>query len=182
MKILVLVGSPRKGGNTDLLARSFAEGAGQRHSVEIVSVAEYQVRPCIGCEACKRREGNTCFQQDDMPAIYAKFAEADMVVAASPVYFYGISAQLKALIDRLHTPLRKTFHIKKAALLLAAAAKGPVNLPTVFDSIKLQYQLIIDFFKIENAGMVLAGCVDRPGDIAGSPALQEAFDLGASLE
>jgi multimeric flavodoxin WrbA len=180
-KIVVFVGSVRKGGNTELLARAFAEGARQKHEVDVISVADYRVNPCIGCDACARREGNTCFQQDDMPAIYAKLTEADVVVIASPVYFYGISAQLKAVIDRLHTPMREKFPIKKAAMLLVAAAEGPVHLPTVFDSIKMQYQLVIDFFKIQNAGMVLVGNVKEPGDIKDHPALKEAFDLGASI-
>ena len=72
-----------------------------------------------------------------------------MIVAASPVYFYGISAQLKAMIDRLHTPLRKEFHVKKLALLLVGAA----TLPELFDTIKVQYQLILNFFHLADAGM-----------------------------
>ena len=72
-----------------------------------------------------------------MSAIYEKLRVADIVVIASPVYFYGISAELKAIIDRLHTPMRNEFKIKKLALLLVGAA----SLPNLFDAIKLQYQL-----------------------------------------
>lgn len=63
--------------------------------MEIVSVADYNVNPCIGCNSCFMREGNECFQQDDMSVVYDKLKAADMLVIASPVYFYGISAQLK---------------------------------------------------------------------------------------
>ena len=110
--IVILVGSMRKGGNTDLLAQAFAEGARENNSVDIVSVVDYKVNPCIGCNSCFMREGNKCFQNDDMDGIYEKLKVADMVVVASPGYFYGISAELKAVIDRLHTPMRNEFQSK----------------------------------------------------------------------
>lgn len=103
-KVVVLIGSVRKDGNTDILAHSFAEGAKLHNDVEIISVADYKVNPCIGCNSCFTRENNRCFQQDDMLSIYNKLADTDVVAVASPVYFYGISSQLKAVIDRLHTP------------------------------------------------------------------------------
>lgn len=177
-RIVVLVGSMRKGGNTDLLAQAFAKGAGRNHMVEIISVADYKVNPCIGCNSCFAREGNECFQNDDMPEIYEKLKTADMAVIASPVYFYGISAQLKAVIDRLHTPMRNEFQIKKLALLLAGAA----TLPELFDAIKLQYQLVLNYFHLEDAGMVLVRGVKDIGDIKKTDALEEAYNLGVSIE
>ena len=176
-KIVVLVGSMRKGGNTDLLAQAFTEGASKNNDVELVSVADYKVNPCIGCNSCFTRKDNACFQNDDMSVIYEKLRNADIVVIASPVYFYGISAQLKAIIDRLHTPMRNEFHIKKLALLLVGAA----SLPNLFDSIKLQYQLVLDFFQLENIGMVLVRGVKEKGDIEGNEALNEAYELGLSI-
>lgn len=177
-RIVILVGSMRKGGNTDLLARSFADGAGKRNDVELVSVADYHVNPCIGCNSCFAREGNQCFQNDDMSKIYDKLRNADIVAVASPVYFYGISAELKAIIDRLHTPMRNEFQIKKLVLLLAGAA----TLPELFDAIKLQYRLILDFFHLEDAGMVLVRGVKDKGDIRKTEALKEAYELGLSIE
>lgn len=177
-KIVILVGSVRKDGNTDLLAQAFADGAKKKNDVEIVSVADYKVNPCIGCNSCFLRENHQCFQQDDMQMIYEKLKQADMVVVASPVYFYGISAQLKAVIDRLHTPMRNDFHIKKLALLLVGAA----TLPELFDSIKMQYQLVLNFFHLEDAGMVLVRGVKDKGDIRNNAALQEAYELGEAME
>ena len=110
--------------------------------------------------------------------IYEKLKQADMVVVASPVYFYGISAQLKAVVDRLHTPMRNEFPIKKLALLLVGAA----TLPELFDSIKVQYQLVLNFFHLEDAGMVLVSGVKDVGDIRNNPALQEAYELGEAME
>ena len=175
--IIILVGSMRKNGNTARLVQSFADGAVQNNNVEIVYVADYNVNPCIGCNSCFAREGNQCFQDDDMVQIYEKLRNADIVVIASPVYFYGISAQLKAIVDRLHTPMRNTFHIKKLGLLLVGAAE----LPNLFDPIIMQYQMVLDFFKLESIGMVLVRGVKDIGDIDDSPALKEAYELGKSL-
>ena len=175
--IIILAGSMRKNGNTALLAKSFAEGATKNNNVEIISVADYNVNPCIGCNSCFTRKGNQCFQNDDMIQIYEKLQNADIVVIASPVYFYGISAQLKAIIDRLHTPMRNTFHIKKLGLLLVGAAE----LPNLFDPILMQYQMVLNFFRLESIGTVLVRGVKDTGDIENNHALKEAYELGASI-
>ena len=176
MKILIISGSPRKGGNTELLAEAFAKGAAEHHHVEIVSVRDYKVNPCLGCNACFKTNG-ICAQKDDMSPIYEKMNQADMLVIASPVYFYGISAQLKAVIDRFHNPIRDTFHIKKMALLLVGAA----TLPELFDAILAEYNLCLNFFNIEDAGKVLVRGVKDKGDINNTNALNEAYKLGYSI-
>ncbi len=176
MNIVILVGSMRKGGNTDLLATAFADGARKHHTVEIVSVADYQVNPCIGCNTCFEREGHQCCQKDDMQVIYEKLKIADVIVVASPVYFYGISAQLKAMIDRLHTPMRNEFQTKKLALLLVGAA----SLPDLFDPIIKQYEMVLRFFRLEDGGMVLVRGAKEKGDVS-QEALQEAYRLGETM-
>lgn len=176
--ILILVGSMRINGNTAQLAQSFAEGAARNNNIDIVAVADYNVNPCIGCNSCFMREGNRCFQNDDMVQIYEKLRNADIVVIASLVYFYGISAQLKAIVYRLHTPMRNTFHIRKLGLLLVGAAQ----LPNLFDPILMQYQMVLDFFKLESIGTVLVRGVKDIGDIDGNSALKEAYDMGVSIE
>ena len=175
--IVILVGSMRIKGNTARLAQSFAKGVAKNNNVEIVPVADYNVNPCIGCNSCFVREGYKCFQDDDMVKIYEKLRNADIVVIASPVYFYGISAQLKAIVDRLHTPMRNTFHIKKLGLLLV----GAVQLPNLFDPILMQYQMVLDFFELESIGTVLVRGVKDIGDIENSSALEDAYALGNSL-
>ena len=177
MNILILSGSPRKGGNTDLLVEAFVKGASQRNHVEVVSVRDYKVNPCMGCNACFKSKENICAQKDDMSLIYEKMNHADMLVIASPVYFYELSAQLKAVIDRCHNPIRDTFRIKKMALLLVGAA----TLPELFDSILSQYQLCLNFFKLEDAGHVLVRGVKDKGDIKNTNALNEAFKLAQSI-
>lgn len=176
-KILILAGSPRHDGNTEMLARAFADGATAHHDVEILSVADYHVNPCVGCNACYTSEGHVCCQRDDMDLIYEKLRWADTLIIASPVYFYGISAQLKAVIDRLHTPMREGFHLKKLGLILVGAA----SLPDLFDSIILQYRMTLRFFGLEDAGMVLVRGAREKGDVEKTDGLKEAFEMGKEM-
>ena len=176
-KVVVLVGSMRMNGNTRILAERFADGASENNSVEIVSISDYKVNPCTGCNRCYSSEGDVCIQRDDMDAIYAKLADADVLAIASPVYFYGLSAGLKAIIDRLHTPMRNTFGIRQLALLLV----GATEVPKLFASIEMQYESALEFFHLEDAGRVLVGGVKDAGDIIGDPKLDEAYLLGKSI-
>lgn len=98
-KVLILSGSPRKGGNSDLLCDEFAKGAQEAgHEVEKIRVAEKNIGYCRACYACKNT--GKCVIQDDMAEVLQKMIDADVLVLASPVYFYSIDAQLKAVIDR----------------------------------------------------------------------------------
>ncbi len=171
-----MAGSPRKNGNTDRLVDAFVKGAEARHEVEVVSAHDYKVAPCIGCNTCFLRDGNRCAQDDDMTRIYGKLAESDTVVIASPVYFYGISAQLKAVIDRLHTPMRDHFQIKKLGLILVGAA----HLPELFDAILAQYRLVLNFFHLEDAGTVLVRGAREKGDVTEED-LRKAYEFGERI-
>jgi len=178
-KIVVLVGSMRKHGNTEVLVSEFVRGAKENwNDVTVISVADYHVMPCTGCNACRKRVNKDCIIQDDMRKFFPILKEADIIMIASPVYFYGLSARLKAIIDRLHQPARNVLKVKKLGLLLVAAD----TLPAVFDAIKLQYQLILAYFHLENVGEVLAYGVEAVGDIKGKPVLEEAYLLGREVK
>jgi len=158
---------------------SVAEGSAcfknERHESLL---SDGRVQPSVAeGSACFKNEGHICAQKDDMTIIYEKMSQADMLVIASPVYFYGISAQLKAVIDRFHNPIRDSFHIKKMALLLVGAA----TLPELFDAILTEYNLCLKFFNIEDAGKVLVRGVKDKGDIKGTRFLEDAYQLGASI-
>lgn len=177
-RIVVLSGSPRKGGNTELLVNSFVEGAMVHNDVEVISIREYKVNPCIGCNACRKNSEHKCFQSDDMGRVFEKLSDADILVIASPVYFYGVSAQLKALIDRFHSPERNSLKIKGFAMLLV----GADTIPKLFDSIIMQYRLTLEYFKLKDYGMVLVGGVEEKAAIVGNEKLTEAYSLGLGLE
>ena len=104
--------------------------------------------------------------------------QADTVVIASPVYFYGISAQMKTLVDRLHTPMRNNFGIRRLGLILAGAA----TLPDLFDPILLQYRMILRFFDLEDIGTVLVSGVREKGDVRNGDGIRQAYELGNHLE
>lgn len=176
-RILVLAGSVRKGGNTDILVKEFVRGAEEHNEVDVVSVADRSVNPCIGCDSCFRNEGE-CFQKDGMQEIYDKLKWADIAVVASPVYFYGLSAQLKAVIDRLHNPIRNELGIKKLAMILV----GGAVLDDLFDPIILQYNMVRRFFDLEDAGMVLVRGVRAKGDVLNSDGPKKAYELGLSMK
>ena len=178
MNILILTGSPRKNGNTDMLAKAFADGASSKgHNVDTISVGDVNVSPCMGCNRCFANEKMECVQHDDMQGIYERMKCADMLVIASPMYFYSISAQLKAIIDRCHNPIRDTFKISKAALLLVGAS----SLPTLFDAALAEYKLCIGYFNIEDAGHILVRGMKEKGDIRHTDALKQAYAFGESM-
>jgi len=168
MKIVILQGSPRKEGNTARLAGAFAEGASERHEVEIFDIPEMKIGGCLGCNSCK--DSGICAQKDEMQRIYFALNNADMLVLASPVYFYGLSSQLKACIDRLHNPIRDKFHIHKAAILLS----GGSSKPQIFDAILREWELCLEYFGIEDAGRVLIGGNTPSGE-------EMARDLGRKI-
>lgn len=177
-KIAVLIGSARKGGNTELLANAFVKGAQEHHEVTMIFAAKVKVNGCIGCNACYSDENHRCIQKDDMEQIYSQLKDADAIVIATPVYFYNVSSQLKCIIDRLHNPIRDEFKVKQLFLLAVAADTNP----TVFDSIKVMYQSVLHYFHLKDGGMItVAGVKDR-GDIVGHKALEDAYQLGKNIE
>ena len=99
-KVLILSGSPRKGGNSDILCDEFLRGAQEAgHKAEKIRVCEKKIAPCSACYFC-RDHGGECARKDDMAEVLQKMIDADVLVLSSPVYFYSIDAQLKAVIDR----------------------------------------------------------------------------------
>ena len=177
-KIAVLIGSPRKNGNTEILANAFIDGINkQENSVEVISVTGKQVNGCIGCDFCYRDENHNCIQKDDMQEIYEKLADADIFVVATPVYFYGVSSQLKCIIDRLHNPIRNAFKVKELVLLAVCAD----TIPTVFDSLITMYHSVLSYFSLKDGGVITVPGVVKKGDILENAALMEARELGRSL-
>ena len=127
-KVLIISSSARKGGNSDTLCDAYAEGArGAGHEVEKVRLAQLRIEPCLGCYVCERT--GRCAQQDDMAALLPKLREADVVVLASPVYFYTLCGRLKNFIDRT-LPLYpyEGFAGKKWQLIISAAEDEKENM------------------------------------------------------
>jgi multimeric flavodoxin WrbA len=175
--VLIIKTSPRKGGNSDQLAEQFAKGAREAgHSVESVSLADKEIRFCKGCLACVKTL--QCVIHDDAPAICAKMREAEVIVWATPVYYYSISGQMKTMIDR-GNPLYGDDYKFRDVYLLASAAEDE---PETINGARTALQGWVDCFeKAALKGEVFAGGVTMPSDISGHVALQQAYELGKSI-
>ena len=155
MNIIVLQGSPNKNGSTAILVEEFMRGARQAgHAVERVDVADADIAPCTGCVACGY-EG-PCVQQDDMDALRRKILAADMLVFATPLYYYGMSAQLKIVIDRFCSANYSITGKRMKSALLTVAWNGD---SWTFDALMAHYQTLVRYLSFQDCGAVLGyGC------------------------
>lgn len=177
MKIVVLLGSPNRSGSSNLLAESFCRGAEEGgHTVELIDVAHSSINPCIGCIHCGY-EG-PCVQKDDVETIRGKILGADMMVFVTPLYYYGMSAQLKALVDRF-CAFNSSIHRKhmKSALLTAAWNSDDWT----FDALEAHYKTLVRYLNLEDIGMVLGYGCGTPSMTKHSSYPQKAYVLGKQL-
>lgn len=176
MNIFVVSGSPRKGGNTDIMAQAFAQGARSKgHQVTVQSLSGLKIAPCLGCQYCFAHQGQ-CVQKDDMAGLLEQVDQADMLVFASPVYWFDLTAQLKCFIDRLYARGKVGFRHTKTALLLDSGAPG------VYEAAIAQYRAMGAYLHWQDMGIVTIPDMKQKGDMAESPLLEQARALGASLE
>lgn len=179
--ILILLGSPRKNANTKQMAREFAQGAQENgHQVTIIDAAALDVHGCMACDQCWKL-GIPCVQEDDFYKITPALEKADVLVFACPVYFYGMPAQLKAVIDRLYSYCSEEtlvkLNIKESVLLMAAADDEPKN----FDGAVATYKTTAEFLGWEDRGALVADHVSAQGEIVNGDWLQRCYELGRSL-
>ena len=176
-RILIISSSPRKGGNSETLAAAFAKGAQEAgHQVVTVFLREKQVGFCKGCFACLNL--GHCVIQDDAVEIAAKMHDADVLVFATPVYYYCVSGQLKTMLDRAN-PLFDTDYAFTKAYLLATAAE---DAPETFEGAEKAVQGWVDCFpRCQLVETIFAGGVNDIGEIAGHPALERAYQAGKEI-
>lgn len=176
-KVLILSGSPRKGGNSDVLCDQFAKGATESgNQVEKIRVSEKKIGFCFGCYYCSNH-GGECVQKDDMAQVLQKMIDADVIVLASPVYFYSIDAQLKALIDRT------------VARWLEVRDKEFYYIVTMADEDVASADRTIECFRgyadcVEGAvekGIIVGNGVYKKGEINDSKAFEQAYEAGKNV-
>lgn len=180
--ILVLNGSPRANGNTEALADALIAGAqAAGHSADKVNIRSMDIKPCIGCYQCVAGKGDPCVQKDDMKDIYTRLEAADVIVFASPLYWWQVTAQMKTVIDRIFAVAASKgmkMPQKDVALIIAAQADYGEN----FAQIVPYYQTcLVKNLGWTDRGMILAGGVDNLGDVKNTPYIEQAKKLGASL-
>ena len=177
MKILVLQGSPNANGSTALLAREFAAGAREAgHDVSIVDVASLDVAPCTGCVACGY--GGPCALYDDFDELREQILAADMLVFATPLYYYGMTAQLKAVVDRFCSANPRISGKRLKSALLAVAWNDD---DWTFDALEAHYDTLVRYLNLRDCGRVLGGGCGTPGMTKRSGFPKQARALGTSL-
>lgn len=180
MKITVLTGSPHQAGTTALLADKFIQGAEEAgHQVYRFDAAEKGVSPCIACDCCGQG-CEPCVMDDDMEELNPHLLEADLVAFVTPLYYSGMSAQLKTVVDRFYGIDNRLCGSGKKTVLLAACADGAEN-GWAMDELAAHYKGFTGYLQWENLGMILAtGCGSRI-DAEASPFPEQAYQLGKSL-
>ena len=178
MKILILQGSPNTNGSTAILAREFAVGAQEAgHDVDIVNVASLDVAPCTGCVACGY--GGPCAQYDDFDELREQILASDMLVFATPLYYYGMTAQLKTVIDRFcaYNSSLNSRNLKSALLTVAWNADD-----WTFEALTAHYKTLVRYINFEDQGMVLGYGCGTPAMTKRSRYPDQAYTLGKNLK
>lgn len=177
--ILVLTGSPRKGGNTEKLAAAFIAGAKQAgHTTVLFTTADKHIKGCIDCQTCFSK-GNACSIPDDFNDLAPLLEQADMVVFATPLYWFSFPVQLKAAIDKFYAYViaQRPLKIKECALLVS----GGTDDETEFEGIVKSYRLIAEFLNWQDSGVVIVTGLHAKDDILKTDGLKRAETFGKSI-
>jgi len=186
MRVLAILGSPRRGGNTELLLDEALRGAHEHgDACEKVVLRDLKIRPCLEIYQCAK--AGICAIQDDMQALFGKITEAERLIIASPIFFYSVSALTKAMIDRCQSLWVKKYVLKlpisslpdrRGAFISVAATRGK----KLFDGVRLTMRYFFDAIDVVYTDELLVRGADEKGAIRERPeALDEAYALGARL-
>ncbi len=176
-KVIIISTSPRKNSNSNALAEEFARGAGEAgNDVEVVSLIGKKIDFCRGCFACQKT--GSCVIKDDAIEIEQKVLNADVVVWATPIYYYEMSGQMKVLIDRLNPLFPKDYKFRDVYFLAAAAEDEEYVPQKAIEGIK---GWVDCFEKAQFKEYVFCGGVNDAGDIKGNTKLQDAYKMGMAV-
>jgi multimeric flavodoxin WrbA len=178
MKTVSFLGSPRKKGNTAMLLDSVIKGMESAGSTggEYIYLNEKNIRPCQGCNSCKKEGAAGCVQKDDMQGIYPLIAKSDLIILATPIYWWSVTAQMKLLIDRIYG-MDFTCGRKKVALLMTYEGELPNSGPETTEAL---FREICDYIKAD-AAAVMGVCTGKVQVKDNQKALDDAFELGRRL-
>jgi multimeric flavodoxin WrbA len=182
-KILIIIGSPRKHGNSTILAEEAARGARAAGAeVEVVRLKDVAIGPCLACESCRRKGAKGCVQEDGMTLLYPRLRAADAILISSPVYWFTMSAQVKLLMDRLYAfGAEKGYALqgKGIGIILTYADADPFSSGAV--NALRAFQDAFAFIGAPIKGMVY-GSASKPGEVRGNNSLlKDARMLGRKL-
>jgi len=177
MKILALMGSPRKGSNTEIILDKVLEGAKTNgHTSEKIYLYDHDIGPCIACYGCTEGELN-CVQNDGMQEIYPKMDDADLIIFGTPIYWFGSTGPMKNVIDRLFPYIRNNRIIGKKALLVSPSTGGPRSSDLLIETLRRSFS----FLKMKYVGEFIAKASRRAELKDNEDELKRALELGSSL-
>jgi len=157
MKILALIGSPRKGSNTDALVEQILKGSRARgHTAEKLYLYDYMISPCVDCRNCKKGS-YVCTVNDGMQRIYPKMEEADLIIFGTPLYWYGPTAKMKLLVDRMRPFVANRKLKGKKAVIVSPSAEGAKACGPLLEMFRLSFE----YLGMEFAGKVLAKAYEK---------------------
>jgi len=175
MNILVVTGSPRKNGNTEIMADVFSQAAIEAgHKVMMRKLSGLKIGPCINCEYCFSHDG-VCSQQDDMNEVLKDVEQTDLLVIASPIYWFDVSAQTKCFIDRMYAFAKKGFRISSVAMLLNSGGDE------VYTAAEAQIRDISAYLKWELKGIIKIPNLEEKGGIRDSKELEKVREFAKSI-
>lgn len=175
--VLIISSSPRKGGNSDTLCNQFRKGAEEAgNPVDKIRLAEMKIDYCSACYACKTK--GHCVKQDDMVQVLDKMRSADVIVLATPVYFYTMCAQMKTMIDRTLGGAQRTGLENKKFYLIVTAADGKAAMERTVDGLRGYLECLPG---AKEMGVIYGAGAWQLGDIQGNPAMQEAYKMGKDI-
>ncbi len=178
MKIVVLEGSPNKNGSSNMLAGEFIRGAKEAgYTVGVIDAAHANIHPCTGCIRCGY-EG-PCSQKDDMEKIREQILSADMMVFVTPLYYYGMSAQLKILVDRF-CAFNSSIHRKNMKSAIISAAWNSDG--WTFEALESHYKTLVRYLNLKNMGTVWGKGCGTPSMTRASRYMKEVYELGKNLK
>ena len=177
MKVLGLVGSPRRGGNTDLLVEELLKGArASGHETEKLYLYDYTISLCVDCRSCKKGD-YVCCLNDEMQQIYRLMEGADVIVFGTPLYWYGPSGKMKLLVDRMRPFVENKRLGGKRAVVVVPSAEGADACGSLVEMFRLSFA----YLGVEFVGVVF-GLAYEKGEVAKRPEdLERAYELGASF-
>lgn len=178
MKILGLVGSPRKASNTDSLVSVILDGASKNnHQIEKVYLYSVVIEPCVDCRGCKK--GNyQCVLKDEMQELYPKLEQADVIVFGTPLYWYGPSAKMKLLVDRLRPFIASKKLSGRRAVLVVPSEEGAEACDLTVGMFKLSF----GYLEMDLVSVLLPKASERAEVKTQPNTLNEAFEIGKSLQ
>lgn len=176
-KVVIVSSSPRKNGNSETLAKEFARGASDAgNQVEFITVRELKLEFCRGCLYCQGHD--KCVISDSVKDLLGTVQNADVLVFATPVYYYSVSGQLKTFLDRLN-PLFPRENKFKDVYIVATCADEEAS---AFDGTVKAVEGWVDCFEgVSIAGKILCPCVSDVGDVKGNVALKKAYETGKNV-